>query len=342
MASAATMRSPVFTPSPSQHGKVFAATAATTPSRTPQRRRSLQSTRTLGASSAGSMAQPARASLPAASATGQAAAAQAARVAELSTPATPLRAPRVAWGAAATPAAAAQPTAPPLKQPEPEPEPEPEPQVGHGWRVAKEKALMKKHHMPKVRPPSLAELRAVFVRMDRHRDGCISRAELIQALNEDAQLRTLLGLPAHIGAAERRVFKAAHQEMEEGLLKGESRYLAVEEFTMYLIHHRLAHAAGEETSANRPAVRVHKPAVMPVLRPVGAPQGAAPQAPGAARFSGLDTSSSKTWPWLPGVNTAWSELEVHLVSAIASCLSPRDVVRAAGVCGASGTEWRSV
>jgi hypothetical protein len=46
MASAAVGRSPVFTPSPSQT-KAFSHTSHGTASKTPQRRRSLQSTRTL-------------------------------------------------------------------------------------------------------------------------------------------------------------------------------------------------------------------------------------------------------------------------------------------------------
>jgi len=177
--------------------------------------------------------------------------------------------------------------------------------------------------------------------MDKHGDGRVSRAELIRALQVDRELRTLLGLPAHIGDAERRVFEATFQELDSG-----DSHFGADDFVLYLIHHRLAHgtpapAAGasaaaspaaaptDPTTKSAPAVRVHRTPVMPVLRPRG---------PGGARFSGLDTSASKTWPWQVGVNTAWSDLEIELLTAIAACLKPRDVVRAAGVCGS----WRRV
>jgi centrin-1 len=79
--------------------------------------------------------------------------------------------------------------------------------------------------------------------------------------------------------------------------------------------------------------QVQRNPVMPALRPVSAPN-----APARARFSGLDTRFSSTWPWQDGVNTAWSQLETQLIAAVAACLKPRDVVRAAGTC----CSWRRV
>ena len=82
----------------------------------------------------------------------------------------------------------------------------------------------------------------------------------------------------------------------------------------------------------RTRLRPRRPIAMPVLQAVSTPRAPGP------RHSGLDTSASKTWPWLPGANISWSELEITIIANIAAHLSPQDVVRAAGVCA----PWRRV
>ena len=118
--------------------------------------------------------------------------------------------------------------------------------------------------------PTEADLRAVFTRMDLHRDGQISRAELNKAL------------PASIGDSERKEFEAALQEME----KGSTRQYGVDEFLGYMNRHHHAHKLGS------------KPAATPVPAPVGAgaartvapPSVAAIEAAAVSQMSGAIAS----------------------------------------------------
>ena len=331
MASAAVGRSPVFTPSPSQSHKTL---VAQTPSKTPQRRRSLQSTRTLvGGSDCSASATPASApSHAAASSPGVKIAVEPMRLNSVS-PVTPTRNICVAWGdARVPPPRVQQPTAQTSKlhrQPEPESElepPEPKPEL------EPQMELESKKKRPSAQP-SLAELRNVFARMVKDGNERVQRSDLVRALQVDRELRLLLGLSTQIGDAERGALQA------EGNMTGASGlYLSVDDFVLYLVHYRLAHSAETPmVSATkvppRLQVQVQRAPVIPALRPVSAPN-----APSRARFSGLDTSRSNTWPWQDGVNTAWSELQTELIAAIAACLKSRDVVRAAGAC----SSWRRV
>ena len=331
MASAAVGRSPVFTPSPSQSHK---ALAAQTPSKTPQRRRSLQSTRTLvGGSDCTAPATPAR-SNAAASSPGVKIAAEPTWLSSVS-PVTPLRNSCVAWDDTPMPRVR-HPTAQTStlqRQPELEPELEPsEPESKPELQPQME--LESKKKRPSAQP-SLVDLRNVFARMVKDGSEQVQRADLVRALQVDRELRLLLGLSTHIGDAERGALQA------EGNNTGGASglYLSADDFILCLLRHRLAH--GAETPAApatkvpppRVQVQVERAPVIPALRPVSAPY-----APAKARFSGLDTSCSNTWPWQEGVNTAWSELQTELIGAIAACLKPRDVVRAAGAC----SSWRRV
>ena len=58
------------------------------------------------------------------------------------------------------------------------------------------------------------DLQAAFARIDRSCDGHLSRAEVIRALREDAGVRELLRLPAHVGDAQRTEFEGAFQSMD--------------------------------------------------------------------------------------------------------------------------------
>ena len=332
MASVAVRRSPVFTPSPSDSSRKVMVQPAASVSKTPQRRRSLQSTQTLVGS-----ALPAEAMNRSSSTEGGVSRASVAAEPRAGSPITPRQSARVAWGAAVTPLRLAHHlTAQPAQSlSQCQPEPEPEPSLPE---------LLQPDSEPKPRPnqppqPSFAEIRALFARMDKHSTGRVSSADLTRALQVDSELRSSLGLPASVGDAERRALQAEAEETGTHALS-----FALDGFFLHVVHHRLTYAkpdAGPVTTPARtaimmktpPRVKVQRNAVMQALRPVSAAN-----APARGRFSGLDTSFSNTWPWQDGVNTAWSELETQLIAAIAACLQPRDVVRAAGAC----CSWRRV
>jgi hypothetical protein len=125
-------------------------------------------------------------------------------------------------------------------KPQPEPEPVSEPE-----------------HDRLIVEPREAELRAAFTRMDLHRDGQISRAEVIKALRHDAQLRSLMCLPSHIGDNERTAFERTFQEME----LGSSRHFDVDAFIKFMRqHHRTYSTANTGAGVSHPRATTPPPA----------------------------------------------------------------------------------
>ena len=84
-------------------------------------------------------------------------------------------------------------------------------------------------------------LRAVFRRMDQHRDGRVSHGELIHALRTDPELRDLLSLPSRVEDSEQNAFEAAFREMEaagDGTSDADARnYFEIDAFVRYVTAH---------------------------------------------------------------------------------------------------------
>ena len=59
-----------------------------------------------------------------------------------------------------------------------------------------------------------AALADIYGRVDRNHDGRITRAELIKTVRSDAGVRAVLGLPQHIGEAQRAELEAGFPGMD--------------------------------------------------------------------------------------------------------------------------------
>ena len=74
-------------------------------------------------------------------------------------------------------------------------------------------------------------LLAAFSRLDRNGDGVCTRAELIKALRTDAELRSLLQLPARVKENDRAAFEAVFQGMDVD----DDRAVTAEEFVGFVL-----------------------------------------------------------------------------------------------------------
>ena len=131
---------------------------------------------------------------------------------------------------------------------------------------------------PKIDPAREAQLRKAFDSIDANGNGTLSRAEVIRACRNDADVRVLLGLPARIAeGASRDAFERIFQQLDPD----ESRDIDFGEFCAFFVRH--SPRDNRRSSRERAA-----PAAVAVA--VAAPHAATPAPPRAAA-----PSRSVTW-----------------------------------------------
>ena len=184
--------------------------------------------------------------------------------------------------------------------------------------------------------------REQFDRMDKHGDGQVSRAELIQALKANGVLRKILGLPAQVGDSERMALEVAFSDLD----RHGSRHFGWTEFEQYLNAHCMTHIEeaesgsgggqrGEEVVEAHPEVRVRqgaswervglhtsgqspkmaslkRPANTPSAWPGSAPGSARPLVSPATRPAAAD-EAGKQWVRNPVGEGCWVDVGLRLV-----------------------------
>ena len=83
--------------------------------------------------------------------------------------------------------------------------------------------------MSRLRNEKADRLQAIFARVDRNRDGSLTRSELIHRLRKDTELAVLLGLPQRVQDDQRQVFEQVFQHMDQD----DDRAITCDEFVEY-------------------------------------------------------------------------------------------------------------